>query len=310
MKTTKKIAAILAALLLLLSMASCETKDKDSMNGTNIMEGEPKDAKDASEMFNALMEQENAILSENTELWETVFMSADKNAAMLEDGKNYGDFLLAAVENAKEKLSDDDYAKMKEAAEKIRAIETRLTEIENMYPNAGSPSGDGSMSMPADNANATKFPSFKGKDLDGNDVTSDDIFGGNAVTVVNFWFSTCGPCVGELSDLDAINKDLADKGGELIGINAFTLDGDTKSIAEAKEILTKNGAAYRNVYFDSNSDAGTFTAGVYAYPTTYVVDRNGNIVGDPIVGAVTSDNQMEELQKQIDTAIANDTMKG
>ena len=179
-----------------------------------------------------------------------------------------------------------------------------------MYPNAGSPSGDGSMSMPADNANATKFPSFKGKDLDGNDVTSDDIFGGNAVTVVNFWFSTCGPCVGELSDLDAINKDLADKGGELIGINAFTLDGDTKSIAEAKEILTKNGAAYRNVYFDSNSDAGTFTAGVYAYPTTYVVDRNGNIVGDPIVGAVTSDNQMEELQKQIDTAIANDTMKG
>ena len=100
MKTTKKIAAILAALLLLLSMASCETKDKDSMNGTDIMEGEPKDAKEASEIFNALMEQENAILSENTELWETVFMSADKNAAMLEDGKNYGDFLLAAVENA------------------------------------------------------------------------------------------------------------------------------------------------------------------------------------------------------------------
>ena len=106
-----------------------------------------------------------------------------------------------------------------------------------------------------------------------------------------------------------MNRELAEKGGELIGINAFTLDGDKKSIADAKEVLDQNGASYRNVYFDSDSDAGKFTAGIYAYPTTYVVDRNGNIVGDPIVGAVTNKNQKEELRKQIDTAIATDSVK-
>lgn len=126
------------------------------------------------------------------------------------------------------------------------------------------------------------------------------------MTVVNFWFTTCGPCVGELGDLEKLNKELGEKGGELIGINSFTLDGDKKAISEAKEVLDKNGASYRNVYFDSDSDAGKFTAGIYAYPTTYVVDRNGNLVGDPIVGAISNKNQMEELQKQIDTALATD----
>ena len=51
-----------------------------------------------------------------------------------------------------------------------------------------------------------KFPAFEGKDLDGNTVKSDELFSGNAVTVVNFWFTTCNPCVGELADLDALNK--------------------------------------------------------------------------------------------------------
>lgn len=236
-------------------------------------------------------------------------MEADKGMAMIENGKNYGDFLLSTIEKAKEQFTDDEYKLMKGEAEKIRDIETRLTELENKFPTLGEPMGDGEMSFPADNSDVTKFPSFTGKDLDGNEVKSDDLFSGNAVTVVNFWFTTCGPCVAELSELDAMNKELAGKGGELIGINAFTLDGDEKSITEAKETLDKNGATYRNIFFDSDSDAGKFTAGIYAYPTTYVVDRNGNIVGDPIVGAITNKNQMEELQKQIDTAIATDSVK-
>ena len=312
MNTTKRIAAALAALLLLTSMAACGQKDSDDDTmgmGSSMNEGEPKNAEEASALFDQLMAQENAILSENTELWEKVFMEADKGMAMIENGKNYGDFLLSTIEKAKEQFTDDEYKLMKGEAEKIRDIETRLTELENKFPTLGEPTGDGEMSFPADNSDVTKFPSFTGKDLDGNEVKSDDLFSGNAVTVVNFWFTTCGPCVAELSELDAMNKELAEKGGELIGINAFTLDGDEKSITEAKETLEKNGATYRNIFFDSDSDAGKFTAGIYAYPTTYVVDRNGNIVGDPIVGAITNKNQMEELQKQIDTAIATDSVK-
>ncbi len=89
-------------------------------------------------------------------------------------------------------------------------------------------------------------------------------------------------------------------------MNTFTLDGNEKAIAEAKEVLKKKGASYQNVYFDSESDAGTFATGVYAYPTTYVVDREGNLVGDPIVGAITEPKQKEALQKLIDQAIADD----
>ncbi len=151
-----------------------------------------------------------------------------------------------------------------------------------------------------------KFPAFEGKDLDGNVVKSDELFSGNAVTVVNFWFTTCNPCVGELGELDALNKELAEKGGALIGVNTFTLDGDETAIAEAKDVLAKKGATYQNVYFGSDGDAGKFTANVFAYPTTYVVDRNGNIVGDPIVGAITEPRQAEALKAQIDKALAAD----
>ena len=302
MKTARKLFAALTALVLIFVMASCGAMGDDMMK-------EPKNAKEASAMHEKLLEQENEILSENSALWEKVFMAADKGMAMIEDSKNYGDFLLMTIEKAKGEFSDDEYTLIKGEAEKIRDIETKLTELENKFPEINGASGDDSMSMPAGNADMTKFPSFIGKDLDGNEVKSDDLFSGNAVTVVNFWFTTCGPCVAELSELDAMNKELAGKGGELIGINAFTLDGDEKSITEAKETLDKNGTTYRNIFFDSDSDAGKFTAGIYAYPTTYVVDRNGNIVGDPIVGAITNKNQMEELQKQIDTAIATDSVK-
>ena len=162
------------------------------------------------------------------------------------------------------------------------------------------------MTTPPDDGSMQKFPAFEGKDLDGNTVKSDELFSGNAVTVVNFWFTTCNPCVGELAELDALNKELAEKGGEIIGINAFTLDGNEAAISEAKDVLSKKGATYRNVYFPSGGEAGRFTTNVFAYPTTYVVDRNGNIVGDPIVGAITGKAQAEALQAQIDKALSAD----
>ncbi len=163
-----------------------------------------------------------------------------------------------------------------------------------------------SMSVPADTGNMQKFPAFEGRDLDGNEVKSDELFSGNAVTVVNFWFTTCGPCVGELAELDALNKELVEKGGSLIGINAFTLDGGETEIADAKDVLMKKGATYQNVYFDSDSEAGKLVGTIYAYPTTYVLDRSGNIVGEPIVGAITSKAQMEALRSLIDKTLAAD----
>ena len=312
----KRIFTLALAVLMVLALAACGTKNNDKMGdmsgNSSAMTGEPKTAEEALALHKELLERENAILSEKTELWEKVFMEADKG--MIEDGKNYGDFLLDTVETEKEQFTDKEYEWLKESATEISNIENRLTELEEKYPEIMQKSMDGDMSMPAgsdtsnppDDGSMQKFPAFEGKDLDGNTVKSDELFSGNAVTVVNFWFTTCNPCVGELSELDALNKELAEKGGALIGINSFTLDGDEKAIAEAKEVLAKKGATYQNIYFGSGGDAGKFVENVFAYPTTYVVDRNGNIVGDPIVGAITEKNQAETLQKLIDQALAAD----
>ena len=286
-------------------------------------------------------------------------MAADKGKIMMEDGKNYGDFLLETINAAKDQFSADELKLLQSEAEKIRDIGNKLAALEEKYPEIMQKSLDSDMNMPADkdmdtmpdggskdnkthggntgnktdsgstgntpdngstgnktdsgstgsktdDSSLPKFPAFEGKDLDGNTVRSSDLFSGNAVTVVTFWFTTCGPCVGELGDLDALNKELSGKGGALIGINAFTLDGDETAISDAKDVLTQSGATYQNVYFDSGSDAGKFVESIYAYPTTYVVNRSGRIVGDPIVGAITSKAQADALQAQIDKALAAD----
>ena len=353
---TKKLMTLLLAVVLVLSLAACGAKGGDHMDG---MDNEPKNAEEAAAMHKELTAQEAAILAENTALWEKVFMAADKGKIMMEDGKNYGDFLLETINAAKDQFSADELKLLQGEAEKIRDIGNKLAALEEKYPEIVQKSLDSDMNMPADkdmdtmpdggskdnktdggntgnktdsgstgntpdngstgnktdsgstgsktdDSSLPKFPAFEGKDLDGNTVKSSDLFSGNAVTVVNFWFTTCGPCVGELSDLDALNKELSGKGGALIGINAFTLDGNEAAISEAKDVLTQSGATYQNVYFDSGSEAGKFVESIYAYPTTYVVNRSGRIVGDPIVGAITSKTQADALQAQIDKALAAD----
>ena len=335
---TKKLMTLLLAVVLVLSLAACGAKGGDHMDG---MDNEPKNAEEAAAMHKELTAQEAAILAENTALWEKVFMAADKGKIMMEDGKNYGDFLLETIDAAKDQFSSDELKLLQSEAEKIRDIGNKLAALEEKYPEIMQKSLDSDMNMPTgkdmdmmpdsgstdnktdsgntgnktdsgstgsktDDSSLPKFPAFEGKDLDGNTVKSSDLFSGKAVTVVNFWFTTCGPCVGELGDLDALNKELSGKGGALIGINAFTLDGNEAAISDAKDVLTQSGATYQNVYFDSGSEAGKFVESIYAYPTTYVVNRSGRIVGDPIVGAITSKAQADALQAQIDKALAAD----
>ena len=335
---TKKLMTLLLAVVLVLSLAACGAKGGDHMDG---MDNEPKNAEEAAAMHKELTAQEAAILTENTALWEKVFMAADKGKIMMEDGKNYGDFLLETIDAAKDQFSADELKLLQSEAEKIRDIGNKLAALEENYPETMQKSLDSDMNMPTDkdmdtmpdsgskdnktdggntgnktdsgstgsktdDSSLPKFPAFEGKDLDGNTVKSSDLFSGKAVTVVNFWFTTCGPCVGELGDLDALNKELSGKGGALIGINAFTLDGNEAAISDAKDVLSQSGATYQNVYFDSGSEAGKFVESIYAYPTTYVVNRSGRIVGDPIVGAITSKAQADALQAQIDKALAAD----
>lgn len=281
-----------------------------------LMAEEPGDARAAAELYQALMAQENVILAEDSALWEKVFLSIDKDQQKLDEGADYGDYLLKAIDGAKEQFTADELARLNAAAEKIKNIEGKLNALEEKYPDCSTQADDSASTGAAgdsvnaatagmtDDSSADAFPSFEGQDLDGNPVDSATLFSNNAVTVVNFWFTTCKPCVGELPDLEALHQELAKKGGAVIGINAFTLDGSTKDTNEAKSVLEQQGVTYQNIWFASNSDAGLFTAGLYAFPTTYVVDRNGRIVGDPIVGAISSDAQMKMLNALIDQALS------
>lgn len=303
MKTKmKKMMMLAVAAVLMLSLAACSGKSSDK---------EPGNLDEAVTMYQELMEQENQIFAKNKKLWEKVFMEADKGMTLQEDGKNYGEFLLDTIESAKDKFTEDELKTLKNGAEEIKKIEEKLTMLEEKYPevaekakaNGSTSCKDGSASVPADSGNMDEFPSFEGKDLDGKAVSSKKLFSGNKVTVVNFWFTTCKPCVGELKDLKALNKKLMKKGGEVVGVNAYTLDGDKKAIADAKKLLEKKGVSYKNIWFKSDSAAGKLTSGLYSFPTTYVIDSKGKVVGKPIVGSITSDEQKKELNKLIEQAM-------
>ena len=304
----KKFAALLLAALMVLTLAACGAASSSAAGAASgaAVPDAPQTTEEAAALYAKLMDQENALLSENTDLWDKVYLQANKGMAMVEDGKNYGDFLLDTIEAAKSEFSAEELEVLTKAAGEIRDIENQLTALEEKFPDCQQAYMNGGASVSPEEDSLQKFPAFEGKDLDGNTVNSDDLFSANAVTVVNFWFTACKPCVGELGDLDALNRELAEKGGALIGINTTTLNGDEASIAEAKEVLAKKGASYQNVYFDASGAAGAFIQNIFAYPTTYVVDRSGNIVGDPIMGAITEKNQAEALQKLIDQALAAD----
>ena len=322
MKTKKmtKLVTLLLALAMVFSLAACSSgKGKDKADGSTdiatLIATEPNSADEAAKLYQQLMQKENDILAANSDLWNKVFLSANKNSTMIEDGTNYGDFLLATIESAKDGFSADELKTLKAGAEQIKEIEGKLTILEQKYPGCGTTPGTGDSvsaeeaGMTASGSDLMKFPSFQGKDLDGNDVDSSKLFAGNSVTVVNFWFTTCNPCVGELADLEALNKDLAAKGGAVVGINVDTLDGNADAISTAKNLLESKGASYQNIYFPSDSAAGDFAGDIMAFPTTYVIDRSGAIVGEAMLGGIDNEDNMAALQKLIDQALANDSAK-
>mgnify|MGYP004632379439 FL=1 len=311
-KSLIKLSTLLMIMMLLCNLTACKKEENKTVtNDIDILSAEANSAEEASQLFNLLLQKENEILGDNSALWEKVFLNANKNSTMIEDGTNYGDFLLGTIEAIKDEFNEDELKTLRDGANKIKEIEGKLTILEQKYPGCGTVMPGNGDSVSAEDAgmkpdsDVLKFPSFKGKDLDGNDVTSEELFAQNKVTVVNFWFTACKPCVEELADLEALNQKVKEMGGEVIGINSFTLDGDETAILEAKDVLSKKNATFRNIYFPSDSEAGQFTASLFSYPSTYVVDKNGNIIGQPIIGGITSDEQAKLLEEYINLAIAN-----
>lgn len=297
----KKIITLLLAFALTLSLAACGSKGDGKGDG----DAQGATAEEIYAQIQELADKENAIMEENLELWQKLFAAMNEKRDEIPDESNYGAYLLAALDLVKDQFTEDELKTLTEGSEQIRDLEDQIQPLQEQYA-ALQPAGDGENGDMNDAV--PTFPTFTGKDLDGNDVDS-SIFSQNAVTVVNFWFSGCKPCVDEMDDLDALNQRIKEQGGEVIGVNTETLDGNADNIATAKKILESAGASFRNIYFDPDSEAGKFALGIMAFPTTCVVDRQGNIVGEPIMGGIDQEANMTALEKLIADAVASDTGK-
>lgn len=298
MKLKKVIAASLAISVLFAftgcGNSSSTTNTKQESSSTT----ETGSTDELNKKLDDLYQQENQLFADHKDAWDKVFGLMNKNTDGDAMNENYADFLASTVESNKDSFSEEEYETLSKDIETIRGIEEEIAKLEK--ESAASESSDNASSKSDESTGV--FKGFKGKDLDGNDV-DDSLFAKNKVTVVNFWFSGCKPCVGELSKLNELNEKLKEMGGEVVGINTDTLDNNEAGIKEAKEILKAQGASYKNLTFDSDSTVGKYAGNIMAFPTTVLVDKDGNIVGEPFMGGIDDQSNYDQLMKQIQSVL-------
>lgn len=248
-----------------------------------------------------LMQKQNDILQKHDKQWQVAFSKADKSKIAGEPDVSYDMYLLDLVEKSKDELSKDDYDLLKKDIEEIGKIEKIINKkkgIEDQF-NKDNKKETGSTKE------LKLFPEFKSKDFDGNEVTK-DIFKDKKLTLVNFWFNGCAPCVGEIPHLQKLNKEIEKKGGQVIGINTEAQVGKDDVIKEAKKILKKQGATYKNISLDPDSELGKYAEEIMSYPTSVLVDNEGNIVGDPIVGAIDKKDTYDKVKTMMEKIIKDE----
>ena len=301
MKTKRSIITTLT-LCVTLSLTACTGKEPaktDDTQNTTMVSSTEQSTNDTDAKLNDLYQQENQIFADHEDVWNKAFGMMNKSTA--DPSGNYADYLAGVVESNKSAFTDDELKTLTDDIETIRGIEKQIAELENK--NAASATSD---TQDSSNSDASPFKNFSGKDFDGNAVDG-SLFSNNAVTVINFWFNGCKPCVAELSKLNELNDTIQSMGGEVIGINTETFDGNEAAMKEASSILESQGAKYRNFSIDSDSDAGKYASDIMAFPTTILVDRNGNIVGDPMLGGIDDQSNYDALMKQIQSVIDADS---
>ncbi|KXO17003.1 redoxin family protein [Peptoniphilus sp. GNH] len=299
----KRFIAGALALIMAASLAGCgknKTTNKEQANPPKQEESQKDEAKNVEEVkkkVQELLNEENQIMERDKELWDKLFAKVDKKADLENKDDSYAGFLFKIIDKYKDNFTEEELKTLKKSAEEIQKLDEEVALYEkDLKENIESKSEE---------AMADKFPAFKGQDLDGNPV-DESIFKKNAVTVVNFWFNGCAPCVKELPELEKLNQELKAKGAGVIGINTETLDDNKGKIEEAKQIMKKQGVQYPNITFESSSDAGAFALKIMAFPTTILVDRNGNIIGQPLLGGIDQKENYDKLMKAVDEVIAAD----
>lgn len=137
--------------------------------------------------------------------------------------------------------------------------------------------------------------SFEAKTLDGGTFTQEDIAKKDA-TLINFWATYCGPCLAEMPDIAELEKSLP----ENVQIITVCLDAGTDP-EPVKEIL--DGAGYEGVtLIDGDGGLAEAASGIMYIPTTIVVDQDGTVVGDEIIGG-------QENLEEVFVAAVNEALR-
>ena len=211
----KKLIATTMALSMVLTFSGCTSKSSDAdKNSSSTQSSTATTTKnDSSDDLNArldaLYQQENELFAKHQDAWNKFFGLMNKDAAASETDENYADFLAKTVEANKDSFTEEELDTLNKDIEQIRGIEDEIAKLEKE-----SSASDKSTSDKSDSSSSV-FSGFAGKDLDGNNV-DESLFSKNAVTVVNFWFSGCKPCVAELPELNKLNETLKEMGGEVV----------------------------------------------------------------------------------------------
>ena len=286
-------------LCIVLSLTACSTKQSSTSGSMDTQtEADTQTSDKSNSRLDDLYQQENQFFADHADAWNKAFGMMNKGDA--DPSGDYADYLADTVKANKDSFTNDELKTLKNDIKEIRKIEKQIAEIEKKNTSSDNSSQKDS------SKDSSPFRNFSGKDFDGNPV-DESLFSGNAVTVVNFWFTGCKPCVAELSKLNELNDAIRSKGGEVIGINTETFDENKTAMKDAASILKSQGARYRNLSIDSSSAAGKYASEIMAFPTTILVDRNGNIVGDPMLGGIDNKDNYDTLMKQIQSVIDADS---
>ena len=128
-------------------------------------------------------------------------------------------------------------------------------------------------------------------DLAKNPVKLGSLISGNKVTMLNFWGTFCGPCIGEMPDLGDLERKYKDQGFEILGLTSDIVDYqgnmDEDLIGEAEDIAADTGVTYPILI--TSKELMDYTQ-LMAFPTTYFVDAQGNMLRDPVVGSQSKES--------------------
>ncbi len=285
------------------SMQTNASEETSNIPQVNLPAAPGEKQGELEQKIKVLGDKEQAVFDSHKTVWEKLFAKIDKTFIMQNPDFTYAKQLSKTLEDNRADFSKDEQEILEADIKKIEEFDKELEPLLKEQAKQGQTKDSAQVSI---DTQKQAYPSFIAKDFEGNALDS-SYFKKNAVTVVNYWYNNCAPCVAEIPALQKLNEDIKQRGGEVIGINTETFDGKKETRDEALRILKEQGANYKQIIFDKDTEAYKHASECFTFPSTYLVDRQGNIIGEPILGGLSNKDAYDKLLKRIDQIIKTDS---